>query len=57
MKTDKLAFLLAMIAGLVALARFGYKLATYHKTDYMILVAGIFLLAFGASSYFGKKER
>jgi hypothetical protein len=56
MKKNKLAFILAIIAGLICLSNFIYKLARFHKTDYVLLLAGIFIIALGVSTYFKKKE-
>jgi hypothetical protein len=56
MKKNKLAFILAVIAGLICLGNFIYKLIRFQKTDYSILAAGIFIIALGASAYFKKRE-
>ena len=56
MKKNKLAFILAMITGLICLSNFVYKLAKFHRTDYRILLAGIFIVALGVSSFVRKNE-
>lgn len=55
MKKNKLAFILAIIAGLICLANFIYKLVRLNQADYTILLAGIFIIALGVSSYFIKR--
>ncbi len=56
MKKNKLAFTLAIIAGIISLSNFIYKLVTLHETDYVILLAGVFIIAFGISSYYMKTK-
>jgi hypothetical protein len=40
-----------MIAGALCLGAFIFNLVRSHKTDYAILFAGIFIIAFGVSAY------
>ena len=51
MKKSKLALGLAVIAGLICLANFAYKAIRLDHFDYMILLAGIFIMGFGIASY------
>ena len=41
--------------GLICLSNFIYKLVRFDKIDYVILLAGIFIIALGISTYFQKK--
>jgi hypothetical protein len=56
MKKNKLAFILAIMAGLICLANFIYKLVRFGKTDYKILLGAVFITALGVSAYFMKKK-
>ena len=56
MKNSKLALGLSITAGLICLSNFVYKLIKFDRTDYMILLAGIFIIAFGVSMYNKKKN-
>jgi hypothetical protein len=51
MKKSKLALGLAAAAGLICVANFTYKAIRSNHIDYMILVAGIFIIGFGIASY------
>jgi membrane protein CcdC involved in cytochrome C biogenesis len=50
MKKSKLAFILAIIAALLCFTSFVIKLVRSDKIDYPILLAGVFILAFGIST-------
>ena len=54
MKKDKLAFILSIISGVICLSVFIYKLMQSGKTDYVILLAGIFIISIGMLTYFRK---
>jgi hypothetical protein len=56
MKSSKLALGLSITAGLICLSNFAYKLIKFDRTDYMILLAGIFIIAFGVSNYNKKRS-
>ena len=56
MKKNQLAFILAIIAGFICLSNFIYKYIKYGTVDFVILFAGIFILALGFSTYFMKKS-
>lgn len=47
MKTNKFAFVLAVIAGLLCIGKFVFKYIRGSEADYPILVAGIFILGIG----------
>ena len=49
MRNNKLAFYLALIAGVLCLGSFIYKLVKTGTADYIILVAGVFIVAIGFS--------
>jgi small neutral amino acid transporter SnatA (MarC family) len=51
MKKNKLAFALSLVAGLLCFSNFIYKFLKFDKTDYMILLAGVFITAMGISMY------
>ncbi len=56
MKNTKLAVILSIIASMLCFISFILKLVKSDKTDYAILLAGIFILGFGISTYFNKKK-
>lgn len=56
MKKNRLAFILSIIAGLICLSNFIYKLIKFGTTDFVIFFAGIFIFALGISTYFKKKS-
>ena len=56
MKKDRLAFILVIIAGLICLSNFIYKVIKFGTTDFVILFAGIFILGLGISTYFKKNN-
>lgn len=55
MDKQKIAFALALVAGGLCIGNFIYESATNHRQDWIILVAGIFILAFGISVHFSKR--
>ena len=56
MKKNQLALILAIIAGLICLSNFIYKLMKFGNADFVVLFAGIFIIALGISSHFKKKS-
>ena len=56
MKKDRLAFILVIIAGLICLSNFIYKVIKFGTKDFVILFAGIFILGLGISTYFKKNN-
>jgi hypothetical protein len=54
---NKLALILAIIAGLVALSNFVYKLVRFHQTDYGILLVVIIVVILIASIYSRKGKK
>lgn len=56
MKKTKLAFILTLVAGLVCLSNFIYKIVKHGKTDYFILLAGLFIIGIGFSVFYTKRN-
>jgi membrane protein YdbS with pleckstrin-like domain len=56
MKINKLAFMLAIAAGVICLGNFIYQYVKFNKTDYTILLAGVFIAAMGATAYLRQKK-
>jgi ABC-type uncharacterized transport system permease subunit len=51
METKKVALILAILAGVICISIFIYKLAVKKETDFMILSAGLLILGLGYSSF------
>ncbi len=56
MNKHKTAFILAIIAGGLCLANFAYRYFKDRSFDYVILLAGVFILAIGFSYYFSRPK-
>ncbi len=56
METKKVALTLAIITGAICISFFIYKLAVRKETDWMILSAGLLVLALGYSSFSMSKK-
>jgi hypothetical protein len=54
MKSRQLAFILAIVAGLLCIGAFVTKLIRSGETEYTILWAGIFVIALGISALYRK---
>jgi hypothetical protein len=54
MKSKQLAFILAIVAGLLCIGAFVTKLMRSGETEYTILWAGIFVIALGISALYRK---
>jgi hypothetical protein len=50
MKINKLAFMVAIAAGVICLGNFIYQYIKFNKKDYNILLAGVFIAAVITSS-------
>lgn len=48
--------MLALIAGILCLSNFIYRYIEFHEKDWLILAAGILILALGISSWFRKRQ-
>ena len=57
MNKSRLAFILSIIAALLCGAAFVLKWIKNDKLDYPILLAGFFVLSFGAAAYKKKNDR
>jgi hypothetical protein len=56
MKINKLAFILAIVAGVICLGNFIYQYVKFNTTDCTILLAGVFIAAMGAAAYLRQKK-
>jgi hypothetical protein len=55
MKTKYLTLSLAIIAGLLCFGAFISRMVKSGTADYMILVAGVFIIGLGIAAWFRKK--
>lgn len=55
MNKNSIALILSIIAGLLCLGRFFYTYSKTQELDYIILLAGIFIIALGISNYLRKR--
>ena len=52
MKNNRTALFISIIAGIFCLGLFVYKYTKTQRVDYILLIAGLFVVSLGISSYF-----
>lgn len=56
MNAPRLAFILALVAGLLCFSAFFWNYLRKDQLDYTVLFAGLFIVAVGTSSYLYRKQ-